>query len=178
MANESFDDTDAVMLAAETAIGQYPIKTRMMMDRIISDAEQASDITFSQRFNPKEKTRSIADAVGISACEAAEHFNVKAIVAFTNSGFTARMVSKYRPETKIIAFTPSLAVQRQLNLFWGVMPIKMDYIDNTDEIFQQTEKVLLEKKIVLPGDVIVILLGSPIYIKGTTNLMKLHIIGR
>ena len=177
VANAIFDGTDAVMLSAETATGNYPIETVKIMERIINEAESASDKILARNINEYEKTQSIADAISESACEAAEHLNARAIVAFTNSGFTARMVSKYRPRTSIIAFTPSEIIQRQLNLSWGVNPAKMDYVENTDEIIKQTEQILLSKKIVKTGDVIVILLGAPIFVRGTTNLMKINVVG-
>lgn len=174
VANAIFDGTDAVMLSAETATGNYPVATVKTMAKIITEAEQTS---LCQQFAHTEKTSSIADAISYSACEAAEYLGIKAIVAFTKSGFTARMVSKYRPKTNIIAFSPLEIVQRQLNLSWGVCALNMDFLNNTDEIIQQTEKIVLEKKFVKKGDVIVILMGAPIYIKGTANLMKLHIVG-
>ena len=177
VANAIFDGTDAVMLSAETATGNYPVTTVKTMAKIISEAEQASDHILAQHLSPTEKTMSIADAISHSACEAAEYLKVKAIVAFSKSGFTARMVAKYRPNTHIIAFSPAEIVQRQLNLSWGVCPLKMEFLNNTDRIIHQTEKILLEKKLVKTGDMIVILLGAPVFIKGTTNLMKLHIVG-
>ena len=177
VANAIFDGTDAVMLSAETATGNYPVTTVKTMAKIISEAEQAADHILAQHLSPTEKTMSIADAISHSACEAAEYLKVKAIVAFSKSGFTARMVAKYRPNTHIIAFSPAEIVQRQLNLSWGVCPLKMEFLNNTDRIIHQTEKILLEKKLVKTGDMIVILLGAPVFIKGTTNLMKLHIVG-
>jgi len=177
VANAIFDGTDAVMLSAETATGDYPVATVKTMSKIILEAELVMHPQFAQHLPHSEKTLSIADAISYSSCEAAEYLNIKAIVAFTKSGFTARMVAKYRPQTRIIAFSPSENVQRQLNLSWGVCPIKMEFLSNTDEIITQTEKILLENKFVKVGDVIIILLGAPIFIKGTTNLMKIHVIG-
>jgi pyruvate kinase len=177
VANAIFDGTDAVMLSAETATGSYPIETVKMMAKIIIEAEQASDHILAPHLSPSEKSQSIADAISHSACETAEYLKVKAIVAFTKSGFTARMVSKYRPQIQVIAFSPSELVQRQLNLSWGVCPLKMPFLNSTDEIIQQTEKILVEKKLVKTGERIVILLGAPLFVKGTTNLMKLHIVG-
>lgn len=178
VANAIFDGTDAVMLSAETATGKYPVATVKTMAKIITEAEQASENLLTQYLSPAEKTQSIADAISHSACETAEFLKVKAIVAFTKSGFTARMVAKYRPQTRIIAFSPSDIVQHQLNLSWGICSLKLDFLNSTDEIITQTEKILLEKKFVKPGDVIVILLGAPIFTKGTTNLMKLHIVDK
>ncbi len=176
VANAIFDGTDAVMLSAETATGDYPVTTVKTMTKIITEAEQATHHIFAQHLPITEKALSIPDAVSYSACEAAEYLKVKAIVTFTKSGFTARMIAKYRPRTNIIAFSPSDIVQRQLNLSWGVCPLKMDFLNSTDQIIQQTERILLNRKIVKKGDVIIILLGAPIYIKGTTNLMKLHVV--
>lgn len=176
VANAIFDGTDAVMLSAETATGNYPIETVKMMAQIIAEAEQDREyLLCPQRFDD-DRTQSIADAISHSACEAAEYLKVKAIVAFTKSGFTARMVAKYRPQTQIIAFSPLRLVERQLNLSWGVLPLKMNFLKNTDEIIRQTERILLERNLVKAGEVIIILLGSPVFAKGTTNLMKIHIV--
>ncbi len=177
VANAIFDGSDAVMLSAETSIGKYPAETVYTMARIIKEAEHAQGDFLNLTMNFADPSLSIADAISCSACEAAEQLDAQAIVAFTTSGFTAKMVSKNRPNTNIIVFTPLKIVQHQLNLCWGVMPFKMEFLENTDEIVQKTEEVLLSKKLVQRGDIIVILLGSPIFIKGTTNLMKLHIIG-
>ncbi len=177
VANAIFDGTDAVMLSAETATGKFPVETINMMNKIICESEKTLIALASQHGLRKMHQLSIADAVSYSACETAKHLQVKAIVAFTNSGFTARMVSKYRPGTDIIAFTPHKIVQQQLNLSWGILPLQMDDLNDTDQIIRQTEKVLLTQHFVRKGDVIIILLGTPIFVKGTTNLMKVHVIG-
>lgn len=177
VANAIFDGTDAVMLSAETATGSFPIETVQTMNKIICEAERIIIEHPRHIFQFQQKSLSIADAVSNSACEAADQLNVKAIVAFTNSGFTARMVAKYRPRTDIIAFTSNQTVQHQLNLSWGVNPHFVDYLENTDEIIQHSEKILLKYKIVKKGDLIVVLLGAPVFVKGTTNLMKIHVVG-
>lgn len=177
VANAIFDGTDAVMLSAETAVGSYPLETVQTMVRIIEEAESTTEPMFPQYLESAANTLSIPDAISNAACKAAGHLNARAIVAFTTSGFTARMVAKYRPPTTIIAFTPAELVQHQLKLSWGVYPMKMDFLSSTDEIIHQAERILLKKKIVEPGDIVVILLGAPVFVKGTTNLMKLHVIG-
>jgi pyruvate kinase len=177
VANAIFDGSDAVMLSAETSIGEYPVQTVLTMARIIEEAEQATNGLKLHQRRSLEHGLTIPDAISCAACEAAQQLEASAIVAFTTSGFTARMVSKNRPGTPIIVFTFSDNVQRQLNLLWGVTPIKLDLLYSTDEIISQTEKVLLEKNIVEKGDIVVILMGAPIYSKGTTNLLKLHVIG-
>jgi len=179
VANAILDGTDAVMLSAETATGNFPVEAVRTMAKIIAEAERSLHDRSTQRnsWPGNGRINSIPDLVSHSACEAAEHLNLKAIIAFTTSGFTARMLAKYRPLPRIIAFTPSQIVQRQLSLSWGVVPMKTDEIENTDEVVFQTEKILLHHKLVKPGDIVAILLGAPLFIKGTTNLMKLHVIG-
>jgi pyruvate kinase len=177
VANAIFDGTDAVMLSAETATGYFPIETVKTMDKIIFEAEKTVLKDSTHLLHSQGNAQTIADAVANSACEAAHLLNVKAIVTFTYSGFTARMVSKYRPKIKIIAFTPSEIVRHQLILSWGVTSLKMDYLDSIDEVFNQTERLLLKNRIVKKGDKIVVLLGTPIFAKGTTNLMKIHVVG-
>ena len=177
VANAIFDGTDAVMLSAETAVGNYPIETVTMMRNIINEAEKEFSTSASDWDPNPDEADSISDAISKSACEAAEQLNAKAIVAFSKSGFTARMVSKYRPDTSLIAFTPSEVVQRQLNLSWGVNPLTMEFLNNTEDIVLRTEEILLSSKIVRKGDIVVVLMGAPIFVHGTTNLMKLHVVG-
>jgi len=177
VANAIFDGSDAVMLSAETAVGQYPVETIKTMHRIIVEAERTLHTPMCQQVYYDEEGLSIPDAISRSACEAADGLDAKAIVAFTKSGFTGRQVSKYRPGTSIITFTPSAVVKNQLNLSWGVIPMNMEFKTSTEEIIKQMEELLLQKQVVQRGDVVVILMGAPIYIQGTTNLMKLHVIG-
>jgi pyruvate kinase len=177
VANAIFDGTDAVMLSAETATGYFPIETVKTMDKIICEAEKSIVKNSPYQLQLQGKMLTVADAVAKSACEAAHHLNVNAIVSFTYSGFTARMVSKYRPNIQIIAFTPSKIVQHQLNLSWGVTSLKMDYFNSIDDVISQTEILLLKNSFVKKGDTIVVLLGTPIFAKGTTNLMKIHVVG-
>lgn len=176
VANAIFDGTDAVMLSAETAVGNFPVATVETMTSIIEEAERAIDRFPCQAMNPVSQVLSIPDAIGRAACEAAQNLNASAIVAFTTSGFTARMVAKYRPETPIIAFTPFEIVQRQLNLSWGINPMIMEFFQSTQEIVHKAEQILLSNDLVKHGDVIVILLGVPVFRRGTTNLMRLHVI--
>ncbi len=177
VANAILDGTDAVMLSAETATGKYPVETVTMMHKIICATEQTLFERHRFHVHSKQASQSIADAVSNSACDAAEQLNVKAIVAFTTSGFTARMVAKYRPQTDIIAFTSNQTVARQLSLSWGINSRYLDYLENTDEIIQYSEKALLKYDYVKKGDLIVVLLGAPVFVKGTTNLMKIHVVG-
>ncbi|MDZ7262213.1 MAG: pyruvate kinase [candidate division KSB1 bacterium] len=175
VANAIFDGTDAVMLSAETATGKYPVESVRMMSRIIQEAE-AGVISATRQII--KGASSIPDAISEAACQAAEDLEARAIVAFTQSGFTAQLVSKYRPRIPIIAFTPHQTVQRRLSLLWGVSPLIMELSQNTDELIKKVEQILLSKQMVQQGEVIVILLGAPIFVRGTTNLMKIHRVGK
>ena len=172
-----FDGTDAVMLSAETAVGKYPVETVSTMNRIIVEAEKSPHAPMCQQIIYDEEELSIPDAISRAACEAADSLNAHAIVTFTKSGFTARQVAKYRPDTKVISFTPAEMVKNQLNLSWGVRPMTMQFKRNSEEIIKEMEEILLRENVVRRGNVVVILMGAPLYIQGTTNLMKLHIIG-
>lgn len=172
VANAIFDGTDAVMLSGETAIGKYPEEAVKIMAEIITAAES------HQVYNPKNipppvGEDSIPDAIAQAAVQAAERLHARAIVAFTQSGTTALLVSKYRPLTPIIAFTPHYQVWRMMQLYWGVLPQIMKPTANTDYLIEKVEKKLRQEKIIKRGDTIVLLLGAPIYKKGTTNLLKI-----
>ncbi|MCX5911174.1 MAG: pyruvate kinase [Deltaproteobacteria bacterium] len=177
VANAIFDGTDAVMLSGETASGKYPVQAAATMAAIASTAE--SHPLFQARFEPGLSLRDpIPDAVAQAAVQAAERTGAKAIVAFSQSGMTALFVSKYRPSTPVIGFTPHEGVCRRMGLFWGVLPRIMRPISGTDRLIDEVEKNLLQGKQVKKGDRIVVLMGAPIYRKGTTNLLKIVKVGR
>lgn len=178
VANAVIDGTDALMLSAETATGKYPLDAVKMMDRIIRYTE--SGFPVYEHLHLSELDSHFSDfsgAVAEAACSAAEDIKAKAIVAFTQSGFTARLVSKFRPKSPIIAFTPKADVRRRMSLYWGVNPFLIRHMSNTDEMIREVEKSLLNSGVARKGDSIVITAGSPLWTKGTTNLMKLHKIG-
>jgi pyruvate kinase len=173
VANAVIDGSDALMLSAETATGKYPVIAVKMMDRIIRYTESQSlarhDYSgFAMLFSD------FSGAVAEAACTAAEDIHAKAIVAFTQSGFTARLVSKFRPEVAIIGVTPYDNVKRRMSLYWGVTPMLISHVSNTDNMIQKVEKLLIASKIAKRGDNIVITAGSPLMKRGTTNLIKLH----
>lgn len=173
VANAVIDGTDALMLSAETATGKYPLNAVAMMNRIIQYTE-------SKMLRQKIAERSFfgfSEAVAEAACNATEDINAKAIVAFTQSGFTARLVSKFRPNVPIIAFTPYADIRNRMSLYWGVTPFMMRILSNTDEMIKEVEMSLFKAKIAKKGDVIVITASSPLMRQGKTNLMKLHAIG-
>ncbi len=176
VANAIFDGTDALMLSGETAVGSYPVESLKMMSRIIAKAEESlfAQPIFRRRRRSTDTDVTFEEAVSEAASIAAEELKARAIVAFTQSGSTARSISKERPHTPIIAFTPHENVQRRLSLYWGVIPRTMGVAIETDSMVQEVESILLKDGSVARGDVIVIIAGSPITSRGGTNLLRLH----
>ncbi|MBI4594853.1 MAG: pyruvate kinase [Candidatus Tectomicrobia bacterium] len=177
VANAIFDGTDALMLSAETSAGDYPVKSVQLMAKIALISEENMDWE-NLRSHSKGQTEPVfSDVISEAACEAAKNLRAKAIVAFTQSGFTARLISKYRPMAPIIAFTQHERVKRRLALYWGVIPYVMGLVEHTDEMILKVEQALKEQGLAKSHDDIVILSGAPIFEKGTTNLLKLHRLG-
>ncbi len=174
VANAIFDGSDAVMLSAETASGKYPVEAVSMMAKIIAEAE-ASDWKTPPRV-PLEKLK-VAETVAELVCHASHELHMKLIAVFTHSGFTARLVSCYRPAVPIIAFSPEAETRRRMALIWGVMPRHIPNVQKIDGLAAIAEKRLLEERLVRKGDVIGIVAGTPMGIRGTTNFMKFHVIG-
>jgi pyruvate kinase len=174
VANAIFDGSDAVMLSAETASGKYPVETVSMMARIIEEAE--SSITEFPRPVPQERLK-VAETVAELVCHASRELHMKLIAVFTHSGFTARLISRYRPLVPIIAFSPEEETRRRMALIWGVHPQTISDVRKVDGLASVAEKRLLEERLVRKGDVIGIVAGTPMGIRGTTNFMKFHVIG-
>jgi pyruvate kinase len=174
VANAIFDGSDAVMLSAETASGKYPVEAVSMMARIIEEAE--TSITEFPRPAPQEQLK-VAETVAELVCHASRELHLKLIAVFTHSGFTARLVSRYRPLVPIIAFSPEAETRRRMALIWGVMPKDIEDTRKIDNLAAVAEKRLLRERLVRKGDVIGIVAGTPMGIRGTTNFMKFHVIG-
>src|SRR5580765_5025750 len=174
VANAIFDGSDAVMLSAETASGKYPLEAVSMMARIIEEAE--ASITEFARPATQEKLK-VAETVAELVCHASRELHMKWIVVFTHSGFTARLISRYRPLVPIAAFSPEAETRRRLALLWGVAPLGIPDLRKVDQLAEISEKRLLEEKLVRRGDVIAIVAGTPMGVRGTTNFMKFHVIG-
>ena len=174
VANAVFDGSDAVMLSAETATGKYPVEAVSMMARIIEEAE--SSITEFPRPAPQEQLK-VAETVAELVCHASRELHMKLIAVFTHSGFTARLVSRYRPLVPIIAFSPVAETRRRMALIWGVRPRNIRDIQKIDGLAAVAEKRLVEERLVRKGDVIGIVAGTPMGIRGSTNFMKFHVIG-
>lgn len=174
VANAVFDGTDAVMLSAETAVGRYPVEAVRIMDRIVRAAEVETEPSFVRRAQPDGGLVSFPEAISTAASTAAAATGAAAIVAFSERGMTARLLSKQRPAAPIIAFTPFAPIRQRMALYWGVRPYTMAQISNTDERVDEAERRLKAEGLVTPGQQIVILSGTRIGQPGGTNLMKLH----
>ncbi len=172
VANAIFDGTDAVMLSAETAAGGHPVEAVQVMARIAAEAEAAlADYAAGAAV---ARASTFPDVISEAACRAASEIRARAIVAFTQSGFTARLLAKYRPEVPILAFSPSETVRRRLCFHWGVVPKTIGAIRHSDELAEEIEAHLLQEDAVQPGDALVIVAGAPLWVRGTTNLIRLH----
>lgn len=173
VANAVFDGSDAVMLSAETAVGQYPVEAVRVMDRIVRAAEEGVEPVV-RRAGPERREVSFPEAICGAASRAAASTGAAAIVAFSESGTTARLMSKQRPAAPIFALTPFEPVRQRMALYWGVRPHTMPQIEQTDERVREAERRLKAEALVSAGQRIVILSGTEIGIPGGTNLMKLH----
>lgn len=172
VANAVLDGTDALMLSAETAAGAHPVESIRMMDKIIRFTEGATRTS-----SVYLRGDSYADALADAACKAAEDIRAKVLVAFTESGFTARLLSKFRPTVPIVAFTPDRELIARLPFYWGVTPKHIKPFNNIDQMLRNIERILLKEKIVKRNDRIVIITCSPLPTRAKTNFMKLHEIG-
>ena len=178
VANAIFDGTDAVMLSAETAVGQYPVEAVAMMRRIASAAEvEQGRWQHHEWLQPAEDQElEVADAVSRAAARVAQEVRARAIVAFTESGSTARMASKRRPQVPIVACTPSAASARRCSLYWGVRPVVVGSVSATDEMIRTTTEEVKRLGLVQTGDRIVLTAGVPMGRPGTTNTMRVETI--
>ncbi|MGX1263451.1 pyruvate kinase [Rossellomorea marisflavi] len=177
VANAIFDGTDAIMLSGETAAGSYPVEAVQTMHNIASRAEQALDSSAILSARIKDCEHNMTDAIGQSVAHTAINLDVNAIVAPTESGHTARMISKYRPKAPIVAVTSDNSVTRRLALVWGVFPTMGQKASTTDEMLQMAVDESMNSGMTKHGDLIVITAGVPIGESGTTNLMKIHVVG-
>ncbi len=176
VANAIFDGTDAVMLSGESAIGNYPVESVKTMDRIARRAESALQYEeIMDTFEPL-MNKTVTDAISYSTCHTAKELGASAILSSTQTGQTARMVSKYKPRAPIIAVTPNNKVIRYLTLTWGVYPIMCEPTRDTDAMFKAAVEAALKARLVDEGDLVVITAGIPIG-EGTTNLLRVHTIG-
>ncbi|MDF2612909.1 MAG: pyk [Clostridia bacterium] len=178
VANAIFDGTSGIMLSGETAKGDYPLDAILMMDRIAKTAEAEKE-KYKQNVMEATYGLSMTNAVSHSTCNTARELGAACIVSITKSGYTARSVSKFKPNCPIMACTTDERVQRQLSLVWGCTPVLIDYKekDSTDDVFAKAVQKIEELKFAKQGDIIVLSAGVPVGMAGTTNIMKVQYVG-
>jgi pyruvate kinase len=174
VANAVLDGTDAVMLSGETSVGEYPIETVETMARIISSTED-HELAKMAAIDWQPLTR--GGVIAKAAAEVADRVDAKYLVAFTQSGDSARRASRYRGRIPVLAFTPEARVRSQLALSWGVETFLTNPVEHTDEMVRQVDEALLEIGRVKQGDLVVIIAGSPPGIPGSTNALRIHRMG-
>jgi pyruvate kinase len=176
VANAIFDGTDAVMLSAETASGKYPREAVCMMGKIIVEAENnMSEFTMPRRRRENRRMLSISETICESIAHAADDTDMAAIAVFTETGNTARMLSKYRPKARIYAFSHVPEVCNRMNLFWGVQSVRREHALNAEEMLATAEQELLRSGRVKPGHVLGVVAGTQMS-SGSTNFMRLRVV--
>ncbi len=190
VANAILDGTDAVMLSAETAVGEYPLEAVQAMDRIAREMESQRqargatiDVALGRRSagpgtlahrSPQSGPIRTEDAIAVAVCAAAEMLSAPLIVCFTSSGFTARKVATCRPTVPVFACTPEPETFRQLSLVWGVTPALTEHSTNYDTMLAVARQQILERQLAQPGERLVVTAGVPFDMPGTTNLLKVE----
>jgi pyruvate kinase len=166
------------MLSGETSIGAHPVEAARTMVRIADETESHHSEGFACPFLAPERHTicNVSDALSHAARETAHDLNAAAIITLTASGYTARVMSRYRPDSPIIAATPSPAVQRHLMLYWGITPLLAPRTDNTDGMIAQAVRTAKAHDLVKAGDTLVITAGSAGSVPGTTNLIRVHVV--
>ncbi|AUH40401.1 pyruvate kinase [Streptomyces sp. CMB-StM0423] len=177
VANAILDGTDAVMLSAESSVGKYPIETVKTMARIVVAAEDELLSRGLQPLVPGKKPRTQGGSVARAACEIADFLDAQTLAAFTQSGDTARRLSRYRACQPILAFTTDEHTRNQLTLSWGVEPVLVPHVDNTDAMVDLVDAELLKLNRFREGDTMVMTAGSPPGVPGTTNMVRVHHLG-
>ncbi len=177
VANAVLDGSDALMLSGETAFGQYPVRSVETMHEIIVEVEKQPQIYY--RFdNRKQQQFTVPESIAISAVLCAKQLNAKTIVCMSTTGKTAQMISKYRPKAKLVAVTAKSEALCKLELCWGVQTLKISQYKDTEDAISQIEKLLLDTKIIKPGDHVVLTLGLPVAQGQKTNAVRVFTIGQ
>jgi len=171
VANAIFDGADALMLSGETAIGQFPVESLEMMARIICAAEANPRVDARQ--GRKERI-GVPEAIADSVAILADDLNLKAVAVFTQSGSTARLVSKFRPRVPVYAFSMAPEILHRSALYWGVTPVPMPRVHSTEQMVEGAAARLRALRAVKPGDLIAVVAGTPLARRGTTNFLKVH----
>jgi pyruvate kinase len=177
VANAVLDGSDAVMLSAETAIGRYPVRTIEVMAAICLEAEASPGYPMSPPQEIIESETPFPAAIAGAVADTAATLRLRTVVAFTESGSTARLVALRRPNARIVAFTPTRAVRDRLAMVWGVTPILFPRRDSTDDMIAEAEEMLLALGLVSRGESVAMAAGIPPNQQASTNLLKLHVVG-
>jgi pyruvate kinase len=175
VANAIFDGSDSVMLSAETASGKYPRESVSIMSRIVVEAEQNSGDPTQPRRRREHRGLSVAETICESIAHSAEDLPMGAIAVFTETGNTARMLSKHRPRPAIFAFTHSVPVVNRLNLYWGVHPVRVKQARSIEQMVTMAEQDLVKRGLLKSGDVLGVVAGTR-QSSGSTNFMRLHLV--
>ena len=177
VANAIYDGTSAIMLSGETAAGAYPVEALKTMSAIAERTEQEGHYLRGRLMEPNTGKISVSDATAHAACLTAKDVNAAAIVTVSESGTTARLLSKYRPQQPIIACVMREQVQRQLSLSWGITSLMMPLAHSTDELIEMSTALAKENGFLHNGELAVVTAGVPVGISGTTNMIKIHMVG-
>lgn len=177
VANAIYDGTSVIMLSGETAAGKYPVESLQTMSKIAEKIEKSLDYWKRSSIIKHDLQVSVTNAISHATCTTANDLNASAIITVTQSGHTARMISRFRPACPIVATTVSPRVRRQLSLSWGVKSYQVKHASSTDEMFDMGVEKALESGLVKNGDLVVISAGIPVGVSGTTNILKVHIVG-
>ena len=177
VANAIYDGTSAIMLSGETAAGAYPVEALKTMSAIAERTEQEGFHLRSRTMDSNPGKISVSDATAHAACLTARDVNAAAIVTVSESGTTARLLSKYRPQQPIIACVMKEQVQRQLSLSWGITPLMMSLAHSTDELIEMSTALAKENGYLHNGELAVVTAGVPVGVSGTTNMIKIHMVG-
>lgn len=177
VANAIFEGADAIMLSGETAAGKYPVEVVETMARIASRSEQALPYADILRRKRTRENLAVTDAISYATCATAANLGASAIITATHTGYTARMVAKYRPQASIVAATPNRSILQKMALVWGVHPVLIQETSGTDELFEESIRAALTCGYIENGDLVVLTAGVPTGHSGATNLMKVHIVG-
>ena len=175
--NAIFDGTDAVMLSAETAVGQYPLEAVRFLVKNAEISEAALPYDKLLTAGARYSTQTVSNSICYASCAIANDLKAHAILAATTSGQTARMVARHRPRPLVIATSPEAAVRRQMQLVWGVIPLKVRDEESVNKLFEHAITRSMERGLMKQGDLIVLIAGIPYKISGSTNMLKIHEVG-
>jgi pyruvate kinase len=177
VANAVYDGTDAVMLSGESAVGKYPVEAVSMMARIVVDAERnIKESEFAERRKQRRSRLSIAETICEATAHAADDLELRGIALFTESGSTARKLSKYHPSAPIFALSPIEITVNRLNLLWGTTPIRCPKVNSNEAMVECAERLLEQNQYVRSREVIAIVAGTRTK-SGSTNFLRLHVMG-